>query len=162
MKRLPSLAILKSVLLMVMVLISGCSTLYGKNDRHINITSEPPGAELYMDGVQYSKTPAIILMPYVGAGALKLTLKKQGFKDQTVFIETDFQNVGWYNIIIPLGFLIDLGAGYMFKIDPNYTNLNIQLESNVKNINMNESYIKNMYIIESSMPGSIMIPTESK
>jgi hypothetical protein len=116
--------------LLATFVVGGCATLYGQNNREITVHSMPEGAKLYMNGVEYGKTPTSIVLPSVGYSSQKLTLKKTGYKDQDFLVETEFQNVGYWNLIIPPAFLIDLGTGYMYKIKPGYYDFNIQLESN--------------------------------
>ena len=123
--------ILGIYLLLTTFLVSSCATLYGQNNREVTVHSEPPGAKLYMNGVEYGKTPASIILPSVGYNSQKLTLKKPGYQDKDVFVETEFQNVGYWNLIVFPAFLIDLGTGYMYKIKPGYYDFDVQLESNV-------------------------------
>jgi hypothetical protein len=122
--------ILGIYVLLTLFLVSSCATLYGQNNREVTVHSIPDGAKLYMNGVEYGMTPTSIILPSVGYSHQKLTLKKTGYEDQDFFVETEFQNVGYWNLIVLPAFLIDLGTGYMYKIKPGYYNFSIQLESN--------------------------------
>ncbi len=122
--------ILGTYVLLTSLLVNSCATLYGQNNREVIVNSIPNGAKLYMNGVEYGMTPISIILPSVGYSSQKLTLKKLGYEDQDFFVETEFQNVGYWNLIVLPAFLIDLGTGYMYKIKPGYYNFSIQLESN--------------------------------
>ena len=139
--KLPKLSVLfrvyakKSLPAVFGLSICGCATLYGQNNHEITVTSQPPGAELYLNGIEYGKTPTSIVLPKVGFSSPQLVLKKPGYKDTTFLVETEFQNVGWWNLIVLPVFLIDLGTGYMYKIKPGYDNFNIPMESAVPTMN---------------------------
>lgn len=138
-------SLLKYILLApLLLIICSCATLYGQNNREITINSVPQGAKVYLNGVEYAKTPASIVLPSVGFRSVKLILKKPGYKDATVLVETEFQNVGYWNLIVFPSFLFDLGTGYMFKIKPGYYLFNIHLESETEKIGT-ESYVSVNY-----------------
>ena len=116
-------------MLLALFMLSSCATLYGQNNREISVNSEPSGAKVYMNNIEYGKTPTSIIIPSVGYSAVKLTLKKQGYQDTDFYVETEFQNVGYWDLVVFPSFLIDIGTGYMYKIKPGYYDFNIQLES---------------------------------
>ena len=115
-------------LCMVAVLLNGCATLYGQNNREVAITSIPSGASVYIDGVFYGKTPDSVLIPGIGFNGQSIMLKKPGYKDTSFLIESKFQNVGYWNIIVFPGFLFDLGTGCMFEVKQSNYTLNLKLQ----------------------------------
>lgn len=128
------------ILFVVVNLISGCATLYGNNNHEVAIDSFPHQASVYMDGIYYGKTPTSIILPRVNYSGAVITLIKDGYESQSLQVDTEFQNVGYWNLIVLPLFLVDLGSGNMFKIKSSSTMFNIQLES-AATIFSSESYV---------------------
>ncbi len=64
----------------------------------LNIDSEPYGADIYIDGKHYGKTPNIISQILIGDH--QLTLKKDGFKDLTETIKIEEGKIAEYNFTL--------------------------------------------------------------
>ncbi len=109
--------------------MSGCATLFGDNDREIAIVTVPDGASVYMNGVNYGRTPTSLVLPRIGYVGQTITLIKPGYESQTFQVQTEFQNVGYWNLLFFPLFLVDIGTGYMFKIDSGSYAFDIRLES---------------------------------
>ncbi|MBA2367540.1 MAG: PEGA domain-containing protein [Candidatus Protochlamydia sp.] len=116
------------------LILSGCATLFGNNRRDVSVVSNPPGAAIYMDNMQYGFTPAIITLPTYIYGGKSITLKKEGYYDQTMMVNTEFQPIALLNIFFWPGFLIDAGTGNLVKINPCHLNLSTEL----RNFNFSE------------------------
>ena len=110
------------------LLISGCASIFGDNTRVVKVDSNPQGAEVYIDNVEYGKTPATIKLPSYIYGGKIITLKKEGYADRSEIIDTQFQKVGILNIFFWPGFLIDGATGSSVKIDPLHLNINSTLK----------------------------------
>ena len=117
------------ILILSTILSCGCATLFGDNNREINIATVPSGAMVYMNGNGYGKTPTSIVLPHVGYNGQVLVLTKPGYKDQFLNVQTEFQSVGYWNLILFPGFLIDIGTGYMFKIKSKSRDFYIHMEN---------------------------------
>lgn len=112
------------------VTLSGCASMFGDNTRSVSVNSTPQGASIFVDNVEYGKTPATITLPnYIYSGRV-VTLKKEGFVTQSTSVNTKFQPVGIWNILNGFGFLIDAATGDIVKIDPTNLNLNLTLQAN--------------------------------
>lgn len=110
--------------------LAGCSTMFGDNARQVRVNSEPEGAQVYFNGNSYGTTPTIITLPNYIYGPNTLTVKKDGFYDQSTNINTNFQMVGLWNILnFPIGFAIDAADGNILKLDPNQQNMNLVLKT---------------------------------
>lgn len=110
-------------------LFSGCASIFGDNTRNISIKSNPSGAKIFIDNVQYGTTPSIIsLTNYIYSGKV-ISLKKEGYETQSTMINSKFQPVGLWNILFWPGFLIDAAAGNTVKIDPQHLNVDLTLET---------------------------------
>lgn len=107
--------------------IEGCASIAGENTRSVKINSNPSGATILVDHQQYGKTPAIINLPNYIYGGKAITLRKQGYQDQTKLVHAKFQPVSLFNILFWPGFIIDAATGNIVKIDPKDLSLNYQL-----------------------------------
>lgn len=127
--------------LVLVILSSGCATLFGNNNREIRIVTIPPGAKVYMGGVEYGRTPMSLVLPSVDYTGQTITLVKSGYKNESIVIQTEFQNVGYWNLIVFPSFLIDMGTGYMFRIKPGSYEFSVPLESMASTNRVPESQI---------------------
>lgn len=127
--------------LAVVIFISsliGCASIFGDNTRQVAIKSNPAGANVYIDGVRYGTTPTIISLPTYIYGGKVITLKKDGYIEQSALVNSKFQLVGLWNILFWPGFLIDAATGDTVKIDPENLNIKVDLtaqEGGVKSSN---------------------------
>jgi hypothetical protein len=125
-KLLSSLAIISTISLSV----SGCASLFGDNNRQITVKSQPSGANIYVDGINYGTTPSVISLPTYVWNGQPIIVKKSGFQDTGVLINSKFQNVGLLNILFFPGFLVDAATGNTMKIDPNRLNVEVNMTAN--------------------------------
>lgn len=116
------------IILLLAGFITSCATLYGDKTRIVAIDTKPTGAKIYVNGILYGKTPGAILIASANYSGQPITLKKVGYKDQEFLIRTVFQTVGYWNLVFPPDFLIDMGDGTMFKIDPRDLNITVPLK----------------------------------
>ena len=116
---------IKQVLtLALLVVITGCASMFGDNSRQVAIRSNPSGASIFIDGKDYGRTPAIVTLPQYIYSGKTITLKESGYVDQDMQINSVFQIVGLWNILnLPIGFIIDAADGNMVKIAPSDTNI---------------------------------------
>jgi hypothetical protein len=123
-----------AVLTLSIFLLTGCASMFGDNTRQISIKSNPEGAAIFMDGVNYGQTPSIITLPERIYGGKIIELRKPGYQTQSILINSKFQPVGLWNLISPffLGFAIDGLTGNTVKIDPAQLNTTRDLASEGK------------------------------
>lgn len=121
--------IIKLVLSYALVLtLSGCASIAGSNTRAVKVDSYPAGAAIYVDNQQYGVTPAIITLPNYIYGGKSVTLRKQGYQDQTAMINSKFQPIALLDILFWPAFIIDGATGDIVKIDPANLNLHYKLQ----------------------------------
>lgn len=87
---------MRRFLLVLPLLLAGCV------ERILSVRSEPPGAEVWLDGERVGTTPAEI--PYDWYGTRELTLERPGYRSITVSVEL---SPPWWQIF-PLDFVTDL------------------------------------------------------
>ena len=132
----PSARVLPSAALLCLLLLAGCATIFSGTSDEIHFESEPPGAEIYVDGLQRGETPATIDIDRPGLGETTVTLRMEGYADRTFELEKEFTDVSVLNLTSPLGWAIDIATGavthyaregYLIELDPE-TAVNLPLE----------------------------------
>lgn len=108
--------------------ITGCASLFGDNTRAVKVDSYPAGAAIYVDNLQYGVTPAVITLPNYIYGGKSVTLRKKGYQDQTIMVNSKFQPIALLDIFLWPTFIIDAVTGDIVKIDPANLNLNYKLQ----------------------------------
>ena len=109
--------ILCAISMSLIVLLSGCATVFGENGRTVQVNSHPQNAQVFANNMPVGTTPLLMNVPSTWSPTL-LTFKKHGYLDQNAQINTTFQPVGLLNIFFWPGFIIDAISGDMKKISP--------------------------------------------
>jgi hypothetical protein len=107
--------------------LTGCSTIFGENNRIVNIHSAPKGAKVVMNNmVVNDTTPTKVVITNMFAPTL-ISVEKHGCKPQQIIIEPEFQKVGWWNVLVLPGFVVDAVTGDMMKIPEAQHTFNVRL-----------------------------------
>src|SRR5438128_1331278 len=120
--------ILSCLLFVSFLSITGCASIAGDNTRAVKVDSYPAGAGIYVDNQQYGVTPAVITLPTYIYGGKSVTVRKRGYYDQTMLVNTKFQPIALLDILLWPTFFVDALTGSLVKIDPANLNLNAKLE----------------------------------
>lgn len=121
--------LIKSMTTFILIsLLFGCASIAGDNTRAVKVDSTPAGAAIYVDNQQYGVTPAVITLPNYIYGGKSVTLRKAGYHDQTMMVNSKFQPIALLDILLWPTFLIDAATGDIVKIDPANLNLNTKLQ----------------------------------
>lgn len=115
---------LQSRLIMALVLgfsltsMTGCATLFGNSKKTINVTSDPSGATVLLNGNQIGETPLAYRIPddkmsHPGM----LTIKKNGYEPTTMQISSKFQLIAILNLGIIVYWAIDYIAGNLYTLE---------------------------------------------
>ena len=122
--------IIKILGLCATLFLAGCASMFGDNGRQLTIKSNPSGANIFIDGVNYGQTPAVINLPnYIWDGE-QIVLKKSGYNDTAIRINSQFQLVGLWNLLFFPGFIIDAATGDTVKLNQSQLNNDITLSAN--------------------------------
>ena len=108
-------------------LMVGCASIAGDNTRMVKVDSQPAGAEIVVDNQIFGVTPSVITLPSNIYGGKAVTLRKNGYKDQTMMVNSKFQPIAILDILFWPSILVDGVTGNLVKIDPANLNLNAQL-----------------------------------
>lgn len=98
--------------------LTGCASIVGDNTRDVRVDTRPAGATIYIENQQYGVTPAVVTLPTYIYGGKSITLKKEGYRDQTMMVNSQFQTVALLDIFCWPTFIIDAATGSLVKISP--------------------------------------------
>lgn len=107
--------------------MTGCASIAGENTRDVKIESRPAGAAIFVDNKQYGVTPAVITLQSYIYGGKSVILRKPGYQEQTMAINTTFQPIALLDILLWPTFFIDAATGNLVKIDSASLNINSTL-----------------------------------
>ena len=79
-------------------LLSGCATIVDGSTQSMTFQSSPAEAEVLINGVVVGKTPLSIDVER--AEGTTLTIRKEGFKEQTLVMPTKLNTTFWGNVIL--------------------------------------------------------------
>ena len=109
-----------------LLVLTGCSSMFGDNQRIVHVDSQPKGAKVTVNNVAVdNKTPTEVVVKDMWAPTV-ITVQKPGCAKKTVTINPEFQKVGLLNILILPGFIVDAITGDMMKIPENQRHITVQ------------------------------------
>lgn len=111
----------------MIAVLTGCASIAGDNTRKVSVNSKPAGAKIYVDNQQYGTTPQVITLPNNIYGGKNVMLKKQGYNDESMMVNTKFQPIAILDILFWPTFIVDGLTGDLVKIDPANRELNATL-----------------------------------
>lgn len=122
MKKIVAICVLISLVLM----LSGCALLFTGGKAEMNVTSDPEGAEVWVNGVSYGKTP--VKFKLKTNQKYTFEFKKEGYKPEIRVIENKI-GVGWVILDVLAGLapvIVDVYTGAWYVLDQK--NVDAQLE----------------------------------
>lgn len=118
MSRLFTIALLLSTLM-----LSSCATLFTGVRQKVTIESNPPGAQIYIDGRNEGVTPTTVRMhrdfDLVTDNGKDIRLVMEGYHDQ-YFMDTKFNPIAILNITNILFWGIDIMTGAVMRYENHY------------------------------------------
>ncbi len=117
-----------SLIVAVTLFMVGCATILTGTKDTITIETEPPGAEIIIDGISYGKTPATITLTRPGLSDKMVTLKLEGYKPIRFILQKEFNTVAILNLTDALGWAIDIVSGAVYKYSPKYYKFTLEKE----------------------------------
>lgn len=76
-------------LLLTAILIVGTATILSSCSTAVQLTSDPPGADVDINGMSYGKTPVTVTLSDFDFTDYRLTLSKLGYQDKVVVLEKE-------------------------------------------------------------------------
>src|SRR5262245_57659387 len=112
---------LRSVALLVVVTsalaggASGCATIFSGTSQSLQVSSEPSGARVFVNGSLAGNTPTMITMKK--GEPVTIVGQYPGLPDATVVVGKQVDAMAVLNLFDLLGWLIDMSTGAMWKFD---------------------------------------------
>lgn len=118
----------------LVLVLTSCATLFSGSRDNITLNSEPPGAVIFIDGLEQGRTPATISVKRPGLGDRQITLKLSGYEDRTFTLQKEFNTVAILNIFMFPGFIIDIVTGAIMRYDPTSYTMELNPRGNTYNM----------------------------
>lgn len=115
-------------LLSLFFILSGCAAVFTGGRGKVNATSNPAGAEVWVNGEKMGQTPVTLRLKT--KGEYQVVIKKEGYKEQT-FKLTNKVGAGWIILDVVLGLvpvIVDAATKSWYTF--NEKNFNAELEKN--------------------------------
>lgn len=106
--------------------LSGCGTIINGSSQLINVSSNPSGASISVDGIRNAQTPAYISLARKSGHALEITL--DGYQPFQMQIQRGTSGWVWGNIVFGglIGLVVDASTGGMYKLTPEQISAQLQ------------------------------------
>lgn len=117
-----------AIVCVIAFVMTGCASIAGDNTRAVRVTSIPAGASIFVDNQQFGVTPAVITLPSNIYGGKSVTLRKRGYQDQSMMVNSKFQPVALFDLLLWPTLIVDAATGSLVKIDPANLNLHANLQ----------------------------------
>ncbi|MDN3585496.1 PEGA domain-containing protein [Pedobacter aquatilis] len=99
------------------LMLSSCATVFTGTKQTVNFKTDPPAADIEVDGAKVGVTPMDVTLKK-GFTGQTVSFKLAGYETKTFQPTTTFNPVTVLNVIGLLGFPIDAATGAMMKYDP--------------------------------------------
>jgi hypothetical protein len=113
------------------VLFSSCATLIGPKTNTLSLSSNPPNANVYINGANLGTTP--LKLDLIPNKTYTIEYKKEGFKTVTRTVSSQV-NIGWIVLDFFVGFfmsiIIDAITGDWKSLDQNSVNVELIKQNN--------------------------------
>ncbi len=104
---------------------TSCATVFSGTTQTVQVNSNPPGAKVQVDGLDYGTTPTPVRLRR-GMQGQTITIKSPGYATKMFEPITNFNPVSVINLLNPLFWAIDFATGAMFRYDPRYYEVELE------------------------------------
>ena len=140
----------KSVfLILTLILFSSCATIFTGDKRTVLFESDPPGAKLFVNGMEKGRTP---VSTKVKADD-RVDFRLDGYQERVVVMDSKFNIVAILNGFSLLGWGIDAVTGSLKRVDTPYVKVTLETDKSTSEV---RNYLDNGRIDE------VRFNTESK
>lgn len=116
----------KVVIIIIVIQLTGCATIFKGTNSHLGMHSNPSGAEIFINGKYIGKTP--LSLKLTSKTTYMVEFRKEGFKTITRNV-TNKVGAGWVILDVLAGLvpvIIDAVTGSWYHLDEK--NVDVQLE----------------------------------
>lgn len=112
--------------LCLLALFCSCATVFSPSHDTLTFTSEPEGAEVFIDGKRAGATPLTLRMGRQTFHTSRITVRADGYEAQTFPLSKSFNKVAIFNLTLWPSWITDALSGSMIEYAPNayYIELN--------------------------------------
>lgn len=118
--------VVTACILTLLLALSGCATIITGTHQTVYFKSNPPGADIAIDGQAVGKAPMQTSLSR--GGSYKVDFKLEGYEPAT--IQTDFTFNWWMvgNVIFGglIGIIVDFVSGAYLWIDPEHVSVTLK------------------------------------
>jgi uncharacterized protein YceK len=100
----------------IMLVLSGCATIFKGSSQSVSFNSEPEGADIIIDGMSMGQTPATLSLKK--NKYKNVMFKKDGYSTQTMALDTSYDAIALLNVFWDLS-TTDLITGNAYEYAPN-------------------------------------------
>lgn len=118
--------ILPAFALTAFFLLSGCATLFSGTEERVRFYSEPPGANIIIDGITVGTTPSTVVVERPGLGEKEVVVELEGYEPRTFKLDKEFNATSILNVFFWPGFVIDALSGALFGYGKNVYEVDLQ------------------------------------
>jgi hypothetical protein len=151
----------------VLLLCTGCATLFTNSSADISVNSDPEGASIYVDGLKRGgETPTDVTLDYSYSSPWKeeeIVLKLNNYEDRE--FEVNHGIAGWYwgNFLLGpfagIGGLIDIFTGSWASVDMKSYNLELREATSMLEDKVVKKYaVYTLNDLENNDEGEYIIP----
>lgn len=104
-----------------LLLATGCASIIDGRRETVTFSSDPPGAQVIINGKMMGVTPASIFLERSDYDRANIIFKKDGHQDQQATIQSSLNMWFWGNVLCGgfIGSSTDAASGAMWKFYPN-------------------------------------------
>ena len=109
-------------MIVVIALIGSCATIFKGSSSKVDFSSDPSGAQVYVNGVPRGTTP--INLKLESKKTYTIEFKKDGYEQRTYTI-TNHVGVGWIVLDVIFGLIpviVDAATGAWYELDQDAVN----------------------------------------
>jgi hypothetical protein len=122
-------SILFFTIILLIPLFSGCATLFGPDKHPLDLSSNPQGAEVIVNGVKKGTTP--LELELKADKSYTIEFKKEGYQKVTRVVNTEV-GAGWVVLdvlggLVPV--IVDAATGNWNKLDQEAVNASLSEEN---------------------------------
>jgi hypothetical protein len=117
-----TMVIVPVLLIVIIYLVTGCATLFKGASENVDFSSDPSGADVYVNGSLRGKTP--INLKLESKKTYTIEFKKDGYEPRTYTI-TNHVGAGWIILDILGGLIpviVDAATGAWYELDQDAVN----------------------------------------
>ncbi len=119
--------LLSTLCVAIAIILSGCGTLKHGSTQHLDISSNPGGAKVTVNGTEQGQTPVTVELPRRQNHTISVSLS--GYQNFQIIVDRKWSKWAIGNLLLggPIGLIIDHSTGGMYRLEK--SQIVAQLES---------------------------------